>query len=53
MLSELWKRIRDFVQPYSFQDFVEEYDPKDHRDLKELEQRWTSISSAKFFPKAL
>ena len=53
MLSELWKRVRDLFQPYTFQDFIEDYDPKDHRDLKTLEQRWQDINSAKFFPKAL
>lgn len=52
MLSDLAKRVRDLFKPYTFQDFVEEYDPKDHRDLKELEQRWNAMQSAKFFPKA-
>lgn len=40
MLSDLMKRFKDALKPYTFEDYVKDADPQTWSELKELERNW-------------
>jgi hypothetical protein len=40
-VAELWQRVLDSVRPYTFEDYVREYGPRDHKELEDLERKWS------------
>ena len=49
MLSNLMQRVRDMFKPYTLEDFIEDADPKDHKDIQRLEKVWQDYRSRKLF----
>jgi hypothetical protein len=49
MLSNLMQRVRDMFKPYTLEDFIEDADPKDHKDLQRLEKVWQDYHDRKLF----
>jgi hypothetical protein len=35
-----WWRFFHIFKPYTFEDFINEYKPKDHKELEDVERRW-------------
>jgi hypothetical protein len=44
-VADMWQRILEFVRPYTFEDYIKEYGPKDHKELEDLEKRWLTSSN--------
>ena len=40
MLSDLMKRFKDALKPYTFEDYVIDSNPQSWSELKELERNW-------------
>jgi hypothetical protein len=49
MLSELIQRVQELLTPYTLEQFMQDADPKDHKDIKRLEAVWHSYQNKKFF----
>jgi hypothetical protein len=49
MLSNLMQRVRDMFKPYTLEDFIQDADPKDHKDLQRLEKVWQDYHDRKLF----
>lgn len=49
MLSDLMQRVRDIFKPYTLDDFLQESDPKDHKDIQRLEKVWQDYQNHKLF----
>ncbi len=49
MLSNLMQRVRDMFRPYTLEDFMEEADPKDYKDIQRLEAVWQNYRERKLF----
>jgi len=49
MLSELMQRVRDIFRPYTIDDFMNDADPKDHKDVQRLEELWQRYQDKKLF----
>jgi len=40
MLSDLMKRIKDALKPYTFQDYINDLNPQTYSELKAAERNW-------------
>ena len=49
MLSKLVQRLQDVLKPYTLEDFIEDSDPKDYKDIQRLEEQWNNYRNRKFF----
>ena len=49
MLSNLMQRVKDVFRPYTLEDFIEDADPKDHKDIQRLEKVWQDYRQRKLF----
>lgn len=49
MLSELWRNLQNMLRPYSLEDFIRDYDPKDHYELEQAERLWSRYRDEKFW----
>ena len=49
MLSNLMQRLQDMLKPYTLEDFIEDSDPKDYKDIQRLEEQWNNYRQRKFF----
>jgi DNA-binding IscR family transcriptional regulator len=49
MLSNLMQRVRDMFRPYTLEDFMEDADPKDYKDIQRLEAVWQKHRERKLF----
>lgn len=49
MLSKLMQRLQDMLKPYTLEDFIEDSDPKDYKDIQRLEEQWNNYRNRKFF----
>jgi hypothetical protein len=49
MLSKLVQRLQDVLKPYTLEDFIEDSDPKDYKDIQRLEEQWNNYRQRKFF----
>ena len=49
MLSNLMQRVKDVFKPYTLEDFIEDADPKDHKDIQRLEKIWQDYRNRKLF----
>ena len=49
MLSNLMQRLQDILKPYTLEDFIEDADPKDYKDIQRLEAVWQKHRERKFF----
>jgi hypothetical protein len=49
MLSNLMQRLQDMLKPYTLEDFIEDSDPKDYKDIQRLEEQWNNYRNRKFF----
>ena len=49
MLSELMQRVRDMFKPYTIDDFMNDANPVDHKDVQRLEKIWADYQSRKLF----
>jgi hypothetical protein len=49
MLSNLMQRVRDMFRPYTLEDFMEDADPKDYKDIQRLEAVWQNYRERKLF----
>jgi len=49
MLSNLLQRLQDIFKPYTLENFIEDSNPVDHKDIERLEQVWHSYSARKQF----
>lgn len=45
MLSELWLNLQSMLRPYSLEDFIRDYDPKDVHEVERLEKIWHKLHS--------
>ena len=49
MLNELWRNLQSWFKPYSLEDFIRDYDPKDHHDLEQAERLWARYKDQSFW----
>lgn len=49
MLSNVMQRLQDIFKPYTLEDFIEDSDPKDHKDIERLEKVWQDYRQRKLF----
>lgn len=49
MLSNLMQRVRDMFKPYTLEDFMQDADPKDYKDIQRLEAVWQNYRERKLF----
>lgn len=49
MLSKLMQRVQELLRPYTLEDFINEANPKDHKDVQRLEKLWSDYQSRKLF----
>jgi hypothetical protein len=49
MLSELMQRVRDVFKPYTIEDFMNDAQPVDHKDVQRLEKVWQDYQSRRLF----
>jgi len=49
MLSSLMQRLQDIFKPYTLDDFMEDAQPVDHKDVQRLEAIWHSYRERKLF----
>jgi hypothetical protein len=49
MLSNLMQRVRDMFKPYTLEDFIEDSQPMDYKDIQRLERVWQEYQNKKFF----
>jgi len=49
MLSNLMQRLKDIFKPYTLEDFIEDSQPMDYKDVQRLEKVWQEYQSKKFF----
>jgi hypothetical protein len=40
MIAELMQRLQEMFKPYTFEEFVRDYNPQDIKDLENLEKSW-------------
>jgi hypothetical protein len=43
------QRVRDMFRPYTLEDFMEDADPKDYKDIQRLEAVWQKHRERKLF----
>lgn len=49
MLSNLMVRVRDMFKPYTLEEFMNDANPVDHKDMQRLEKIWEGYQSRKLF----
>ena len=49
MLSNLMQRLQDMLKPYTLDDFMEDAQPVDHKDIQRLEAVWQNYQQRKLF----
>ena len=49
MLSNLMQRLQDILKPYTLENFIEDADPKDYKDIQRLEKVWQDYRQRKLF----
>jgi hypothetical protein len=49
MLSDLMQRVRDMFKPYTLEDFMEDAQPVDHKDVQRLEKIWEDYQTKRLF----
>ena len=49
MLSKLMQRVEDIFKPYTLDDFMEDAQPVDHKDVQRLEAVWNNYQQRKLF----
>lgn len=49
MLSDLMQRVRDMFKPYTLEDFMEDAQPVDHKDVQRLEKIWQDYQTKRLF----
>ena len=49
MLSNLMQHLKDIFKPYTLEDFIEDSQPMDYKDVQRLEKVWQEYQSKKFF----
>lgn len=45
MLSELMTRVREVFEPYTFEDFVKDFNPQTNEELEHLKRVWSRTSN--------
>jgi hypothetical protein len=38
--AEMMQRLQEWFTPYTFEDFINDYGPKTHKELEQLERLW-------------
>jgi hypothetical protein len=49
MLSELMQRVQEMFRPYTIDDFMNDAQPVDHKDIQRLEKIWNDYQSRRLF----
>ena len=49
MLSKLMQRVGDIFKPYTLDDFMEDAQPVDHKDVQRLKAVWNNYQQRKLF----
>lgn len=49
MLSELMQRVQEMFKPYTIDDFMNDAQPVDHKDIQRLEKIWNDYQSRRLF----
>jgi hypothetical protein len=49
MLSNVLKRLQDIFKPYTLENFIEDSNPKDYKDIERLEKIWHNYRVRKQF----
>jgi hypothetical protein len=49
MLSDLMQRVRDMFKPYTLEDFMEDAQPVDYKDVQRLEKIWEDYQTKRLF----
>ena len=49
MLSKVLQRLQDILKPYTLDDFMEDAQPVDHKDVQRLEAVWQNYQERKLF----
>lgn len=43
-LAEMMQRVRDLFKPYTFEDYVKDYNPQTHHELEQLERSFQQFA---------
>jgi hypothetical protein len=49
MLSEMMKRVQEYLEPYTLEKFVLDHNPQDNYDVERLEKVWQRYMMARAF----
>jgi hypothetical protein len=49
MLNKLMQRVQEMFRPYTLEDFINDANPQDHKDVERLEKIWSDHQSRKLF----
>ena len=49
MLSDLMQRVREMFKPYTIEDFMNDANPQDHKDIQRLESIWQAYQNRRTF----
>lgn len=49
MLNNLMLRVKDMFKPYTLEDFMQDAQPVDHKDVQRLEKVWEDYQNKKLF----
>jgi hypothetical protein len=49
MLSDLMQRVRDVFKPYTIEDFINDANPQDHKDIQRLESILQAYQNCRTF----
>jgi hypothetical protein len=49
MLNKLMQRVGDIFKPYTLDDFMEDAQPVDHKDVQRLKAVWNNYQQRKLF----
>jgi len=43
--AKLWDLLCTCFKPYSLEEYIRAYGPKDHKELEDLERKWLTSNS--------
>jgi hypothetical protein len=49
MLSDLMQRVQEMLKPYTMEDFINDANPVDHKDVQRLEKIWDNYQNRRLF----
>ena len=49
MLSDLMQRVQEMLKPYTMEDFINDANPVDYKDVQRLEKIWDNYQNRRLF----